>query len=137
SAAPAGMIVGALVFGRVADQIGRKRLIVAATLVFGVCTMLTPAASSLGQLALLRFVTGLGLGGVMPNLTSLVTEFAPRRLRGTLTTLAFSGLPCGSMGAGLLAGWLIPSYGWRPLVSSAGAPPPCLGRSATDAPPAP
>src|SRR5687768_819961 len=61
SAAPAGMIVGALVLGRLADQLGRKRLIVVATLLFGGCTMITPFASTLGQLAVLRFVTGLGL----------------------------------------------------------------------------
>lgn len=127
SAAPAGMIVGALILGRLADQKGRKRLIVAATLLFGACTMLTPLVSTLGQLAVLRFITGLGLGGVLPNLTSLVTEFAPRRLRGTLTTLAFSGLPFGSMLAGLLASWLIPSYGWPSLFYVGGLLPLAIG----------
>jgi AAHS family 4-hydroxybenzoate transporter-like MFS transporter len=127
SAAPAGMIVGALVLGRLADQLGRKRLIVVATLLFGGCTMLTPFASTLGQLAVLRFVTGLGLGGVLPNLTSLVTEFAPGRLRGRLTTLAFSGLPFGSMVAGLLAAWLIPSYGWPSLFYVGGLLPIAIG----------
>lgn len=120
SAAPAGMVAGALMLGRMADLMGRKRLIIAATLLFGVCTMLTPFASTLTQLAVLRFVTGLGLGGVLPNLTSLVTEFAPRRLRGTLTTIAFSGLPFGSMIAGLLASWLIPTYGWPWLFYAGG-----------------
>src|SRR5262249_4305163 len=115
SAAPAGMIVGALILGRLADQLGRKRLIVAATLLVGVCTVITPFASTLGQLAVLRFVTGLGLGGVLRDLSSLVTEFAPGRLRGRLTTLAFSGLPFGSMIAGVLASWLIPAYGWPSL----------------------
>jgi MFS transporter, AAHS family, 4-hydroxybenzoate transporter len=115
SAAPAGMVAGALILGRLADYSGRKRLIVAATLLFGVGTMLTPLAATLGQLSALRFVTGLGLGGVLPNLTSLVTEFAPGRLRGTLITIAFSGLPFGSMVAGLLARWLIPAYGWPAL----------------------
>jgi len=69
SAAPAGMTAGALLFGRLADQLGRKRLIVVATTIFGGCTMLTPFTSTLGELAVLRFVTGLGLGGVIPNLT--------------------------------------------------------------------
>ena len=127
SAAPAGMIVGALVLGRLADQLGRKRLIVVATLLFGGCTMITPFATTLGQLAVLRFVTGLGLGGVLPNLTSLVTEFAPGRLRGRLTTLAFSGLPFGSMVAGLLAAWLIPTYGWQSLFYVGGLLPLAIG----------
>jgi len=120
SAAPAGMIVGALAFGRLADQIGRRRLIVAATLLFGVCTSATPLVPTIGTLAMLRFITGLGLGGVVPNLTSLVTEFAPRRVRGALTTLAFSGLPFGSMVAALFAAWLIPAYGWPSLFYVAG-----------------
>src|SRR5919106_1207881 len=98
-----------------------------ATLLFGGCTMITPLASTLGQLAVLRFVTGLGLGGVLPNLTSLVTEFAPRRLRGRLTTLAFSGLPFGSMVAGLLASWLIPTYGWPSLFYVGGLLPLVIG----------
>jgi len=127
SAAPAGMIAGALLFGRLADQLGRKRLIVVATMIFGGCTMLTPFTSTLGQLAALRFVTGLGLGGVIPNLTSLVTEFAPRRLRGTLTTLALSGLPFGSMVAGLLASWVIPAYGWPWLFYVGGLLPVAIG----------
>src|SRR5262245_40177137 len=127
SAAPAGMIVGALAFGRLADQIGRKRLIVATTLLFGVCTMLTPFAPTLGRLAALRFITGLGLGGVIPNLTSLVTEFAPRRIRGVLTTLTFSGLPFGSMLAAVLASWLIPAYGWPSLFYVGGLLPVVIG----------
>src|SRR3989475_10789313 len=112
SAAPAGMIAGALILGRLADQQGRKRLIVVATLLFGICTMLTPIASTLGQLAVLRFVTGLGLGGVLPNLTSLVAEFAAGRLRGRLAALAVFGLPFGSIVAGLPSGRVIPLSGW-------------------------
>jgi AAHS family 4-hydroxybenzoate transporter-like MFS transporter len=115
SAAPAGMVVGAVTVGPVADRIGRKRLIVLATLGFGVGTLLTALAPSLEVMAVVRFLTGLGLGGVLPTLISLVTEFAPGRLRGTLVTIAFSGLPFGSMLAGLLARWLMPRFGWESL----------------------
>jgi MFS transporter, AAHS family, 4-hydroxybenzoate transporter len=115
SAAPAGMIVGAATLGAPADRIGRKRLVVAATLVFGVCTVLTAFATSLAMMTVLRFVTGLGLGGVLPTLIALVTELAPTRLRGTLVTMTFSGLPFGSMLAGLMASWLLPQYGWTSL----------------------
>jgi MFS transporter, AAHS family, 4-hydroxybenzoate transporter len=123
SAAPAGMIVGAATLGAPADRIGRKRLIVAATLLFGVCTVLTAFAPSLTVMTVLRFVTGLGLGGVLPTLIALVTELAPTRLRGTLVTMTFSGLPFGSMLAGLLAGWLLPRYGWTSLFYVGGALP--------------
>jgi AAHS family 4-hydroxybenzoate transporter-like MFS transporter len=115
SAAPAGMVVGAFTMGALADHWGRKRLVVFATLLFGLGTALTPMAPTLTAMAALRFLTGLGLGGVLPNLISLVTEFAPARLRATLVTLAFSGLPFGSMLAGLVGRWLIPEYGWPAL----------------------
>jgi MFS transporter, AAHS family, 4-hydroxybenzoate transporter len=112
SAAPAGMIVGAFTMGSLADHMGRKRLVILATLLFGLGTALTPLAPNLTVMAAVRFVTGLGLGGVLPNLISLVTEFAPARLRATLVAAAFSGLPFGSMLGGLLGRWLIPQHGW-------------------------
>jgi MFS transporter, AAHS family, 4-hydroxybenzoate transporter len=122
-AAPAGMVVGALVMGRLADRVGRRRPIIAATLLFAVGTSLTPFAPNLSAMAALRFVTGIGLGGVLPNLVSLVTEFAPQRLCATLTTLTFSSLPLGSMVAALLARYLIPVHGWPSLFYVGGAAP--------------
>ena len=122
-AAPAGMLVGALAMGRLADRMGRRLPIIAATLLFAVGTSLTPFAPNLTAMAALRFVTGIGLGGVLPNLVSLVTEFAPPRLRATLTTLTFSSLPLGSMLAALLARYLIPVYGWPSLFYLGGAAP--------------
>lgn len=120
SAAPAGMMVGAFVMGALADHVGRKRLVVLATVLFGVGTALTAVAPTLGVMAVLRFAAGLGLGGVLPNLVSLVTEFAPARLRATLVTIAFSGLPFGSMLAGLLGRWLIPDFGWQAIFWAGG-----------------
>jgi MFS transporter, AAHS family, 4-hydroxybenzoate transporter len=122
-AAPAGMLVGALAMGRLADRMGRRRPIIAATLLFAAGTGLTAFAPNLAAMAAIRFVTGIGLGGVLPNLVSLVTEFAPHRLRGTLTTLTFSSLPLGSMVAALVARYLIPSYGWPSLFYVGGAAP--------------
>jgi AAHS family 4-hydroxybenzoate transporter-like MFS transporter len=71
-AAPAGMLVGALAMGRLADRMGRRRPIIAATLVFAVGTGLTAFAPDLTAMAAIRFVTGIGLGGALPNLVSLV-----------------------------------------------------------------
>jgi MFS transporter, AAHS family, 4-hydroxybenzoate transporter len=122
-AAPAGMVVGALAMGRLADRVGRRRPIIAATLLFAVGTGLTPFAPSLSAMAALRFVTGIGLGGVLPNLVSLVTEFAPQRLCSTVTTLTFSSLPLGSMVAALVARYLIPLHGWPALFYIGGAAP--------------
>ncbi len=111
-AAPAGMIVGALGLGPLADRFGRKWLIIAATLLFGLLTLATTRVTSVPELTLLRFLTGIGLGGALPNLISLVNEYSPTRLRGTITAVAFCGLPLGSMLGGLLARWAIPQFGW-------------------------
>jgi len=115
SAAPAGMILGALALGPLADRFGRKLLIVAATFLFGLLTLLTARVTTLLDLNVLRFVTGLGLGGVLPNLIALVNEYSPNRLRGTISSIAFCGLPLGSLLGGLLARWAIPAFGWRSL----------------------
>ena len=123
AAGPAGMLVGALVMGRLADRLGRRRPIIAATLVFAGGTALTAVAPNLQAMAAIRFATGIGLGGVLPNLIALVTEFTPQQDRGRLTTLTFSTLPLGSMIAALLARFLIPSFGWQSLFLVGGAAP--------------
>jgi MFS transporter, AAHS family, 4-hydroxybenzoate transporter len=115
AAGPMGMALGALTLGALADRIGRKRLIIIATVVFGLCSLLTVFAGTLSTLALLRFLTGIGLGGVMPNLIALSSEYAPSRLRGTLTTLTFCGLSLGSMLGGVLGAGLMPMYGWQSI----------------------
>jgi MFS transporter, AAHS family, 4-hydroxybenzoate transporter len=115
TAAPAGMIVGALVLGPMADRFGRKRLIIGATAGFGLLTLATAWAQTLDTLMMLRFFAGIGLGGVLPNLIALVNEYSPQRLRGTLGAIAFCGLPLGSLLGGLLARWAIPLFGWQSL----------------------
>lgn len=115
AAGPMGMAVGALFLGTLADRIGRKRLIICATAVFGLFSLLTAFATSLAELTFFRFLTGLGLGGVLPNLIALSTEYAPSRMRGFLTTLTFCGLSFGSMLGGVLGAWLMPQFGWQSI----------------------
>jgi MFS transporter, AAHS family, 4-hydroxybenzoate transporter len=123
TAAPAGMLVGALIMGRLADHLGRKRPLIAATLLFATGTVLTAIAPTLHVMMVLRFLTGIGLGGVLPNLVSLVIELTPNRLRGRVATCTFSALPFGAMLAGVLARWLIPTYGWASVFWIGGALP--------------
>jgi MFS transporter, AAHS family, 4-hydroxybenzoate transporter len=113
TATPLGMVVGALTLGPLADGWGRKKPVIIATLLFGVFSLLTAFAPSLLVMATCRFLMGLGTGGILPNLIALVSEYAPVKRRGALTTLTFSALPFGSMVGGLLAGWLIPDFGWQ------------------------
>ena len=122
-AAPAGMIAGAFIFGPLADRLGRKWPVVFGTALFGLLTLAAAHAQDLNTLIWLRFVAGIGFGGVLPNLIALVNELSPQRLRGRLTAVAFCGLPLGSLLGGLLAHWLIPAHGWRSLFQLGGVAP--------------
>ena len=108
-----GLMIGALTFGPVADRFGRKRIIIGCTAFFGALSLATAAAHSLDQLIALRFVGGLGLGGVMPNAIALTSEFSPQRRRGTMVMVMFCGFPMGATIGGFAAASIIPAYGWQ------------------------
>jgi len=80
-AAPIGLAVGAMVAGASSDWLGRRRVLLGSVLGFGVCTLLTAYASNITEMTLLRFATGLGLGAVMPNTTTLLSEYVPEQRR--------------------------------------------------------
>ncbi len=108
-----GLLLGCLLIAPLADWIGRKKVLVASTLAFGVLSVATTQAHSLNGLLWLRFATGLGLGGAMPNGIALISEYVPARRRASLTMAMFVGFPCGATIGGLLAAPLIPLYGWQ------------------------
>src|SRR5947209_18498656 len=107
-----GLMLGALIFGPVADRIGRKPVIIASVLWFGVCTLMTVTADSLNSLLVWRLLTGLGLGGAMPNSIALTSEYSPQRSRATMVMLMFIGFSLGSAIGGLIAAQFISKYGW-------------------------
>src|SRR5664280_1612383 len=118
-----GLMIGALLFGPLADRIGRKRIIIASTLAFGVGALITAFVRDVETLLVIRFLTGLGLGGAMPNAIALTSEFNPRRRRATMVMIMFCGFSVGAALGGLLAAALIPQFGWRSVFVVGGVAP--------------
>lgn len=123
AAANFGVLIGSLVFSMVADKIGRRPVLVWATLFFSVLTLATAFAQNVQQLLWLRFISGIGLGSIMPNATALVGEFSPKRSRVTLMMCITVGFTIGAAVAGFVAAWLIPAFGWRSVFVFGGAVP--------------
>ena len=108
-----GLMIGALLMGPLADRIGRKRIIVLSVLAFGLGTLATVLATDTQSLLFIRFATGLGLGGALPNAVALTAEYSPQRRRATMVMAMFAGFSVGAALGGLLAAAIIPAFGWR------------------------
>ena len=122
-AALIGYAVGSLIAGPLADRIGRRLLVIASVAMFGFWCLASGFAGSLTSLAVLRFLTGIGLGAAMPNATALMAEYSPARIRSLLVTTMFCGFTLGSAGGGILAAWMIPVLGWRSVLYAGGVLP--------------
>ena len=122
STALAGMMFGAMIFGSLADKIGRKKVIMICIVLFSGLTFAGGFASNPTEFGILRFLAGLGIGGVMPNLVALTSEYAPQKMRSTLVTTMFSGYAVGGVMAALLGSWFTPSFGWEIMFFIAGIP---------------
>ncbi|MDR2711354.1 MAG: MFS transporter [Burkholderiales bacterium] len=108
-----GMALGALMFGMLADCIGRKKVFILTLLTFSVASGLSAAATSLAMLLFLRFFIGLGLGGELPVASTLVSESVKAHERGKIVVLLESFWALGWILAALIAYFVIPDYGWR------------------------
>jgi MFS transporter, AAHS family, 4-hydroxybenzoate transporter len=123
SAGLVGLMIGALSLGPLADRVGRRRIIILSTAAFGVGALATAFAHDVAVLIAIRFFTGLGLGGAMPNAIALTSEFNPRRRRATMVMIMFCGFSVGAALGGLLAAAMIPQFGWRSVFVAGGAAP--------------
>jgi len=97
SAGLVGMLFGAPLFGYLGDRAGRRICIIVCTAIAGIFTLLAGTATSLTELVALRFLTGVGLGGLPANTIALMAEYAPHRSRATLITIMFMGITFGGM----------------------------------------
>lgn len=118
-----GLMVGQLTLGPLSDRRGRRPVILACTLMFALGSLATAAASNWTELLLLRFVTGIGLGGAMPNLIALTAECSPPRARATMITAMFAGFPLGAAIGGYFSSLLIPAFGWQSVFVCGGVVP--------------
>lgn len=118
-----GLLLGSLIFGPVADAIGRKRVLLVSILIFGGGTLASAYTHSIESLTLLRLITGIGLGGAMPTCITLSSEYSPARRRMIMVTLSWSGFTAGLALGGLLAGQIIPVFGSRGMLMLGGIAP--------------
>src|SRR5215470_6725260 len=102
-----GVLLGSLIFTMAADKIGRRPILLGATLFFSVLTLVTAQVTTVGQLTLIRFIAGIGLGCIIPNATALIGEYSPRRLRVAFMACISVGFTAGGALAGFVSAWLI------------------------------
>jgi len=115
AAATVGMAVGAASLGYLGDIWGRKRIIVITVLMFAVCTPLAALASNLNELLVIRFITGIGMGGALPNAVTLVAEYSATRQRRMMVTVMYIGFAVGGVIGSLAAKALIEPHGWQAI----------------------
>ena len=116
SAALVGLTIGALLSGPLADWLGRKVIIINSVFFFGVWTLVTAFSHTIDQMIFFRFMTGLGLGAAMPNVGTLISEYAPEKKRSFIITVVFCGFTFGAALGGFAASWIIPQMGWHALL---------------------
>lgn len=115
-----GMAAGSLILGPLADRIGRRTMILLALFVMGLSTLATAYTTAVGEILLARFVTGIAIGALLPSLNTLVAEYTPDQSRNLAVSFMHLGYPIGGITGGLLAGYLIPIYGWESIFLAGG-----------------
>lgn len=123
SAAQVGLLLGALSAGPLADRFGRRPMLLISVAIFGLFTLLAAFAGDLPELILLRFLTGIGVGSVMPTTATLISEYVAERIRSLSVAFIVCGVAFSSACAGFLSAWMIPSFGWRSLFLAGGLAP--------------
>jgi MFS transporter, AAHS family, 4-hydroxybenzoate transporter len=108
-----GLLIGCLFIAPLADKIGRKKILLGSVASFALFSIFSAEARSLEALSMLRFLTGVGIGGGMANAIALTSEYFPERRRAGMTVVMFLGFSFGASLGGLLTAYLIPHYGWR------------------------
>ncbi len=123
SAGTLGLLPGAMFGGRLADRIGRKRVLVISACLFGLLSIATALVSDLHTLVIVRILTGIGLGGALPNLIALSSEAVPPRLRSTAVSVMYCGVPFGGVIAAAVGVMFAGDTDWRHIFYVGGVGP--------------
>lgn len=127
SAALAGLAFGAIALGPLSDKVGRKKILCLCLMGFGILTLLTATSSTVIELTIWRFLTGIFMGGILPQIVTLITDYCPIRLNGRLVTSILAAYTVGCALGGFLAAWIIPHFGWKAVLVVVGVMPILLG----------
>ncbi len=118
-----GLMVGYLLVSPLAARFGHKRVILWSTCLFGIFTLLAVPARGMEWLVAMRFVSGIGLGGLAPSAITLVGDYSPRRFRASSVIFTYCFFSLGFIAAGVASAWLIPAFGWRSMFVAGGVAP--------------
>lgn len=120
SAGLAGMTAGCFLLAPFGDKIGRRTLFIISLSLITIGMLLASMVDAYAQLLVLRVVTGLGIGGILPNLAAVAAEFSNNKRRDFTVGLVQAGWPIGAILAGFFTAWAIPEFGWRSAYLAAG-----------------
>ena len=123
SAAIMGTLPGAIIGGRLADIIGRKKVLIFSILLFGVMSLTTAYAGNYDLLLFIRFLTGLGMGGALPMMITLASEAVSSDRKGTAVSVMYSGIPFGGLLTSVVAMMLAGDTEWRHIFYVGGIAP--------------
>ncbi|WP_167471180.1 MFS transporter [Cupriavidus lacunae] len=118
-----GMLAGSIVLGAMSDRIGRRPVLIGATVFYGLCMLSTTLVQTIPQFLVIRFLTGFGIGGVMGNAIALVSEYSPQKRRASLMTWVSCGFTAGAIASGVLSAALVPTAGWKSIFVVGGVMP--------------
>jgi AAHS family benzoate transporter-like MFS transporter len=110
---PVGMMVGAILFGILADRFGRKKVLTASIILFSLATALSGFAPGPVEFSALRAVGGLGIGGILPSVIAMLTDYAPRKRANTMVAVVMCFFSVGGILAAFVAMILLPAFGWQ------------------------
>jgi AAHS family 4-hydroxybenzoate transporter-like MFS transporter len=118
-----GILFGALLSGPLGDRFGRKPLLIISVAFIGIFSVASAFAWSIPSITVMRFMTGLGIGGAMPVTVALTSDYSPIQRRGTLIMLMFCGNTLGGFLGGQLVAQILPIFGWQSIFFAGGIPP--------------